>query len=114
MRKAYEIKAYAVDGAYKGTLPVSKRISDIRYEIQLNGGQGQTDIELNLPWNDSTYSVGDFLQVYCYDSNSPSGRIIFTGQVGKIVRLTNSGVEKINLSCLGLVALLSQVIFAPG
>lgn len=114
MRKAYEVKIYAVDGTYKSTLKTGERITDLRFSNPLNSGQGECEIELDLPISSTAYSEGDFAVAFVYDDLRPAGTALFTGQINRVDRVYAYGRETVKLRCLGLGALLSFLYFKSG
>lgn len=112
--KSFEIKTYALDGTFIGTMDRSERVSDVSYSFQIDGGQTEFSIELDKEWQSAQYANGDFVRVFAYSDHHPEGKAIFTGQINGVERLYSAGVEKVRLRCLGLAFLLSSVIFRSG
>lgn len=114
MRTSFELKHYEPDGTYIGTFDTRSRISDVSYSFQLKGGQADCQIELALPWQDSTYAEGQFVKVLAFTKHHPAGKVVFSGSVNGITRTYSAGVEKISLRCLGLPFLFASVLFRSG
>lgn len=111
MRKSYEVKIYELDGSFVQTMKASQCMNDFSFSSSINSGQSDCDIELDLPFGDSTYTEWLFAKVLCYDENNLEGVVIFTGQISKTRRTYTAGIEKINLTILGLPSLLNDVYF---
>ena len=111
MRKSFEAKIYEPDGTFVRTVPVSDVISDFRFSSSLNSGPGDAEMELDRPFDDSTYSNGQFLKIIAFSDNYPNGKTVFSGQISRVRRLYSAGVEKVAVSALGPSALLSDVLY---
>lgn len=112
--KSYEIKSYQADGTFIGTMDRTIVISDINFSASINAGQGDCEIDLDLPFDSVEFPQGDFIKVLCFDDYVPDGRVIFTGQISRVQRTYTAGIEKIKLTCLGLASLINDLYFQSG
>lgn len=114
MTKFYQYKIYDKSNAYKTTLDPKKVMSDIGFSQNINGTQGEINIEMNLPFDNNYFLQGDLVKIWEYSDLNKSGRQIYYGWVSKIDRVQDQSSQKIVLVCLGIGTLLKKIIFDNG
>lgn len=113
--KNYNIKVYTIAGAYVRTFSPSVVMDGVSFSAQIGGGQGEMRCKLNLPFSTASIAQNHIIKVYEADDANSSGRIIYTGIVGSLLRVNDSGSEYVEMRALGLASLLSYVYYAsPG
>lgn len=112
--KTYQLQVRAVDGTYKSVIPPSLIMNQIAFSSQINWGQWQLTVKLNIPIDNSNYKQGDVIRVTCYDQNNTNGRVIYTGMLTRIKRTIDSYGEYAELVFVGLFSVLSRIIFKNG
>lgn len=112
-RKKYNVQILSQDGSTAiKTLPLSRDKSDIHFRSVLNGGLGQLVLDLNLPFDDfdegNSVEFMNIVDVYAIDDDNPLGRRIYRGFISRYTPYIESdGREGVEVTCLGLVSLLS-------
>ena len=113
MTKKFLAKVYDGAGDYVSTIPVETLMSKIRFTSQINGGQKELNLDLNLAWdNPPTYaSVENYVRVYAVDTDNTTGRLIYTGKITEVIPTLSGGQSKIILTCLGLGSLMKVGLY---
>lgn len=119
MQKRYTLKIYSISGTYIKTINPSIVKNQIVFTSQINGGQGQCIIDLDLPFDNFDEGVSikqaNFVKIYeADDVNSTTPRLIYTGFISQYVPYFDRGEEGVKLVLLGLVSLLALAYYKSG
>jgi len=114
MKKFYQYKIYDKANVYKTTLDPKKVMSDIGFSQNINGTQGEINIEMDLDFDNSYFLQGDLVKITEYSDLNKAGRQIYYGRVSKIDRIQDQSSQRIVLVCLGIGTLLKKIIFDNG
>lgn len=104
----YQFKLYTFANVFKKVINPKIIKSGIRFSANINGWLGNFNISINSPITDTSYQIGDIVEVsqFIYGAELK----IYTGYISEINRIvTNS--EEIELVCYGLNALLSKIVY---
>lgn len=114
--KKYALKVYDKAQTLITTVNPNILLSDISFSSQVNAGQGELNIALEMDWDapEAWTDPFNFVRVYVYEAQNPLGRLIYTGAITQRVPYINGTTEGVSLVCLGLVSLLSQSIYKNG
>jgi hypothetical protein len=88
-------------------------MSGVSFSDQINGGQWQLSMKLNLPFTTTDIGYNNIVRVYQTDTTH-APRLIYTGLVGNISRNMDNSGEYIDVRCVGLASLLSMFYFYSG
>lgn len=99
--KQYEYKIYDRSGTFKSVL-TPLVTSKIRFTSQINGGQGEMTVDLNVDFAYTGVLRTDIIKVFCFSDLFPSGVLIYTGFVSKINRRYENSKSFISLRVLGI------------
>lgn len=119
MRKRYQVKIYSGAGVYQKTQNPLTITNDVTFTSKINGGQGQCEIDLDLPIDDfdegATIDHFNFAKVYeVDDTNHTSPILIFTGFISRYTPYFSGEKEGVRLTLLGLSSLLSLAYYKNG
>lgn len=109
--KGYNIKVYTLGGAFIKTLNQTLIMSDLSFNSQINGGQWELRIRLNLPFSNSSIQKTNIIRLFVYDDNYPTGKNIYTWVIGNITRVADSSGDTIEVIALGLSSILAYTLF---
>lgn len=118
--KKFTIKIYDSLGVTLAKTLKDNEIKNIpRFSSQINGGFGELVLDLNLPFDvpDSAIGFMHIVRVYVNDkdtNNSPRSRLVYTGFISAYTPYVRGGKEGIEVTCLGLISLLSFAYFKAG
>lgn len=110
MQKDYTIKVYDLANVLQRVLSPKIVMSGVSYSEQINGGQGQLSMKLNLPFTTTDIAYNNIVRVYQTD-DTHAPRLIYTGIVGNISRNMDNSGEYIDVRCVGIASLLSMFYF---
>ncbi len=89
--KSYTIKIYTLAGVLVRVIPSSQIMGGLSWTEQLNGGQGELRLKLNLVFSTSNLAYNQIVKVYESDPEfSPSPRLVYTGIIGTLRRVIDS------------------------
>ncbi len=111
MEKQYSIKIYELDGTYKKTTNPRDLVNDISYTATINWGQGQMQVILNLPFNNTDFEVNNIIKVFETDENNQNWRLIYSWVITQLNRQLDVSGEIITLTALWLYSLLSFIYY---
>lgn len=111
MEKNYQIKVYEYDWTFKRTISPSLILSSIYFDSQMNGGQWQFKLKLNLPISNTRFAMSDFIKITCFDDDHIAWRLIYTWYISRIERNLSSDGEYIEMVCLWLYSFMSRLFF---
>ncbi len=110
--KRYAYKIYTGAGTFITTI---KDISDEpRFTSYINSGLGQ--FTFKLPRSISSFDEGESIaqnnkvDVVCYDLESPSGQVVYSGYISKYTPTLDKGREFIIVTCLGYITQTERFI----
>lgn len=86
LQKGYNIKLYDLLGNFVKVLQGQYIMSDIHFSSQINGGQGELAVTLNVALESTIVEYNNIVKVYETDSNNSSGILIYTGVITSINR----------------------------
>ena len=112
--KKYKIKVYTKANVYKSTVSPKDVISNIAFSQTINAGQWDTNITLNESIETTKFVNGDLVKVYEYDDDDKTGSQVYFWYISWIERNQTVSSQTVVLECLGVWALLSDVIFYYG
>lgn len=112
--KSYNVKAYALDGTFKRSIGPSEIMDAPRFTAQLSGGQGELSLRLKLAFDSTAVAYNDVLRVYQNDDTGNVGRLIYSGIITSIRRVSDKYAEYVEVRALGLASLLSRTLFTSG
>jgi hypothetical protein len=92
--------------------------SDVGFSSQINGGQGEFNLQLSLPFDDfeeysTSIQIGNIVEVRMSDENNQLGRLIYTGQITQY-RAFDEQFGGVTLVLSGLVNIFTRGIFRTG
>lgn len=116
MIKRYNYKVYSSTGQYIATwLDVVK---DPDFQTVINGGSVQLEIRLARKTQsfgeESDVAFGNEVQVWCFDTDAPSGVKIFSGYISRYDPSNDGPEEYITVYCLGYHTILKDYIHDNG
>lgn len=117
--KRFNIKVYDTDGVTLiQTLSPSVLKGAPTFTSQINGGLGQCQLDLNLPFDDFGEGTDiDFMyivKIYVTDSENPLGRLVYTGFVSAYQPYLQNKIQGVKVTLLGLGSLLSFAYYKNG
>lgn len=104
----YQFKLYTFARVFKKVINPKIIKSGIRFSANINGGLGNFNISLNSPITDTSYTIGDIVEVSQFIGGAELP--IYSGYISEINRIITSN-EEIELVCYGLNALLSKIVY---
>ena len=104
----YQFKLYTFAKVFKKVINPDIIKSGIRFSANINGGLGNFNISLNSPINDTSYTIGDIVEVTHFIGSAEIK--IYAGYISEINRIITNN-EEIELVCYGLNALISKVVY---
>ncbi len=104
-----QVKLYSFAATLDDAVSVKTVDGSFSWSAQINGGQGELKVKLNMPM--SSIIDSDILRVFCTDQYNPSGKIVYTGVITKIWREMTKDSEYIEITALGLSALFGFKLF---
>lgn len=117
--KKFTIKFYDNNGTtYLKTLNRSEVKGVPSFTSQINGGYGQCNLDLNLPFDD--YGEGSFIdfmnvvKIYIQDESNPLGRLVYSGFISSYQPYLESSRQGVKVTLLGFVSLLSFGYYKNG
>lgn len=118
MRKTYYYKVYNKSGDFIKTW-TSKDITSLpSFSAQIQGGYGNTSLNLALPFDDfdegNSINVENLVEIYEQDGNALNGRLIYKGVISRYDPYINGSTEGVKIDLLGLVSFLSRDYFRDG
>ena len=120
MQKTFTIKIYELNGTYIKTLASGESgavMGGLSWNDQINGGQGEMSLDLNLPFDDfeevSTVDCAKMVKVFESDDNNQA-RLIYTGIVTSYDPYFDESSEGVRLNCQGLGAMLGLACYKNG
>jgi len=111
MGKFYQIKVYTKANVYKSTISPKDIISDISFSQNINAWQWAMTITLNKPLETTDYINWDLIKIWEMDDNDKTGSQIYFWFINGIIRNQTVTSQTVELECLGVWALLSDVLF---
>jgi len=105
-----QVKLYSFAGTLIDTISPKLLMGGISWTAQINGGQGEVKVKLNVPM--STTIDGDIIKIISTDKYNTSGSVVYTGFITKIWREVWASGEYVELTALGLSTLLGLKLFA--
>ena len=119
IKKHFNIKVYDFAGTYIKSFSPDVVMNNILFSSEANAGFGECVINLALPFDNfdegNSINFENIIKVYEYDDvNHSSGTLIFTGVVMDYTPVAGKGLEFVELSAIGLLALLSRSFFKNG
>lgn len=108
----YQIKQYRAWSYIKTINPDIVR-SNISFTAHKNGGQWQMTLELSEKFNINNYKFNDIIQVYVFNKNNKSWKLLYTWFIQKI-RQRATVSEIIEISCIWVVWLLQNIFYRNG
>lgn len=112
--KGYNVKLYDLSGNYIRTFSPTEIMSEIQFTAQTDGGQGELRLKLSYPYNSPNISFNNIVRVFAVDENNQTGRQIYTGFVGNIVRTAEKGTEYVELRAVGVASVFSWLFYKSG
>lgn len=119
MRKSYTVKIYGLNDVYIKTLNPTLVTTEITFNSQINGGQGQCMLDLGLPFDDFDEGVSikamNIVRIYESDDvNSPTPRLIYSGFISQYTPYFDGGKQGVKLTLIGLATLLQFEYYKNG
>ena len=111
IQKEYLIKSYNSDFVFQKVIPMSIITNDISYNENLNWGQGELVLNLNLPINTDYLDNVKYIRVYVNSNNWLEDKLLYTGYLSKFTRQFSNNKENIQATFLSLYSLLSDIIY---
>jgi len=99
-----QIKLYNLGGTLLEVVSPNLVMNSLTWTGQINGGQGEITVKLNLPI--STSMPAAILKVYSTDEYNPTGKLVYTGIITKKTREISAGQEYIAMTALGIATVL--------
>ena len=109
--KNYQIKIFNKNNVFKRVISPSLIMSDISFTWQENGGQGQCTISLNLKIDNDWFIEWDIARITVFDDNNINWRLIYSWIITKIKFNIEGDGEYIQIVCIWLYSLLSDLFF---
>lgn len=117
-KKSYNIKIFEPDGTYLTTVNETLRLSDIRFRATMNSGQGVMGLKIKSSFDDppSWAALNHFVKVFCVklDNGTQTEELLFTGFITQIEHELRGSEEFMQLSVMGLSALLGLALYKDG
>lgn len=116
MSKKYLIKVFDKDGTALQVVDSAILRSEIEFQSELNGGQGELQMDLTMSWDDppSWTDPFNFVRVFVFDAQNPRGRLLYSGVIVQRIPNVIGREEYISLTVFGLVGLLSFSLYKDG
>lgn len=113
MRKYYQYKIYSSTGQYITTW--TDVINDPSFQVVINGGAVELVARLarkTVNFGEQTdIAFGNELRLYCFDSDCPTGRIIFCGYISRYDPKNDGPQDTVEVHVLGYHQLLQNFLF---
>jgi hypothetical protein len=106
--KRYEYKLYDRAGTFK-TVLTPLVTNQIRFSSQINGGQGEMTIDLNINFDYTGVIRTDIIKVWCFSDTFPEWTLIYSWFVSQIERRYEKSKSLVSLKVLGIASLLSKM-----
>ncbi len=106
-----QVKLYSFSGVLIDTISPKIVMGNISWSSQINGGQWEVRVKLNLPMH--TPIDADILKIYTTNTYHPTGELVYTWVITKIWREIWQS-EYIEITALGLATILSFKLNANG
>jgi hypothetical protein len=106
--KRYEYKLYDRAGTFK-TVLTPLVTNQIRFSSQINGGQGEMTVDLNINFDYTGVIRTDIIKVWCFSDIFPLGTLIYSGFVSQIERRYEKSKSFVSLKVIGIASLLSKM-----
>lgn len=90
-------------------IPVEIIQWDLDFSEDINAGQWWLDITLNIPYDDTTYSVGNMLEYSIYNDNYKSWLLKYAWIIKNIRRIYKWNEQSVILECESITDLLVSV-----
>lgn len=110
IEKQYIVKVYDKNMNFLKIIPAWIITKDLRITETIDAGQGQLNIDVNLPIDTNFFDGAMFVKIYVNNSQWMEDFLLYTGQITQIERQFSNNQENIKVVCLSLRALLNNVI----
>jgi len=112
--KRYTVKIFALDGTtLVRNLNSNEIMSGYSWTEQINGGQGEFVLKVKLPFSNTDLAYNQIIRVYCSDDVfSPQPRLIYSGVITILKRVSDMNGQYIEMRAIGLCAMLKWTMAA--
>lgn len=110
IEKQYIVKVYDKNMNFLKIIPAWIITKDLKITETIDAGQGQLNIDVNLPIDTNFFDGAMFVKIYVNNSQWMEDFLLYTGQITQIERQFSNNQENIKVVCLSLRALLNNVI----
>lgn len=114
MDKRYEYIVTTIAGGSVTRLAASKVRNEPSFSSNINWGQGQLSVEVDLEVDDSTISIGNIIELVKFDSTDTGGLSVFKGIIEQIDRVAEEEEQYITYHAFGLNYILNKIVFEDG
>lgn len=110
--KSYELKLYSRLGVFKKQINPQDVSSEIAFQEELDGGQG--DLTLKVVGSQSDYVVSDIIEIREVNDDSPTVSQTYTGIIEEIETTEYEYTTLLDIKLLGVFTALNDVLFKSG
>jgi hypothetical protein len=108
--KKYQVKHYNKSLVFQRTISPAIIKNDITFTSQINGGQWQMRLFLDLPIDNTWFTQSDYIEVTYFSDDFPTWKVIYYWFIDEIHR-TWTDFEEIQIICYWLASLLNKFLF---
>lgn len=118
INKRFQVKVLDSSGTFIKNFSPEIIANDPNFSSEINSGFGENTFILKLPFDDfdegSSIDYENFVEIYEFDTNNPTARLIYKGVVTGYEPVAELGNQYVRLISLGLISFLTRDYFKDG